>query len=156
MNRILMLLPLALLATVPHAQQTKARVAFVNVDTLIKAMPNSAAYLKVMTQADTDLKAKRTSLQTLATKASSTGVAADRQAVTMAQKAYNTLQADYTKKIQAAFTPLSTKLNAAVAQAAKANGFSVVMDEKVAAQTHLVLYADKGTSLTAAAQKLLK
>ncbi len=151
-----MLLPLALLATVPHAQQTKARVAFVNVDTLIKAMPNSAAYLKVMTQADTDLKAKRTSLQTLATKASSTGVAADRQAVTMAQKAYNTLQADYTKKIQAAFTPLSTKLNAAVAQAAKANGFSVVMDEKVAAQTHLVLYADKGTSLTAAAQKLLK
>ncbi|THF85746.1 OmpH family outer membrane protein [Deinococcus sp. KSM4-11] len=156
MNRILMLLPLALLATVPHAQQSKARVAFVNVDTLIKAMPNSAAYLKVMTQADTDLKAKRTALQTLVAKASTTGAAADRQAVTKAQQAYNTLQTDYTKKIQAAFAPLSSKLNAAVAKAAQANGFSVVMDEKVAAQTHLVLYADKGISLTAAAQKLLK
>ncbi|GHF49192.1 outer membrane protein [Deinococcus metalli] len=156
MNRILILLPLALLATVPRAQQPKPRVAFVNVDTLVKAMPNNAAYVKVMTQADTDLKAKRAAIQTLAAKASASGSAADRQAVTKAQQAYTTLQADYTKKLQTAFAPLSTKLNAAVAQAAKANGFAIVMDEKVAAQTQLVLYADKGTSLTAAVQKLLK
>ncbi|WP_295815433.1 OmpH family outer membrane protein [uncultured Deinococcus sp.] len=156
MNRILMLLPLALLATVPHAQQPKSRVAFVNVDTLVRAMPNSAAYTKAMTQAETDLKARRASLQTLLAKASSSGSAADRQAATKAQQAYATVQADHTKKIQAAFAPLSTRLNAAVAQAAKANGFTVVMDEKVAAQTSLVLYADKSTSLTAAVQKLLK
>lgn len=151
-----MLLPLALLATVPHAQQSKSRVAMVTVQTLIKALPGNASYLALMTKADTDLKARQASLQTLAAKAASTRSAADRQALTKAQQAYTALRADYDKQIQTAFKPLASKLNAAVAQAAKANGVSVVMDDKVAAQTGVVIYADPGVNLTNAVLKVLK
>lgn len=155
-NKILMLLPLALLATVPQAQQGKSRVAMVNVQTLIKALPGNASYLALMTKADKDLKARQASLQTLVAKANTTRSAADRQAVTKAQTSYTALRADYDKQIQTAFKPLGTKLNAVVAQVARANGVSIVMDDSVAAQTGIVIYADPGANLTSAVVKALK
>lgn len=156
MKRFFLLLPLAALLTAPHAQTGKSRVAMVNVQTLVKAMPGNAAYIKVYNQSETDLKAKQASLQTLAAKAAASKSAADQQALTKARQAYATSQQTYQKQIAEAFKPLATKLNAAVAQAAKANGFSVVFDERVAAQTSLVIYASEATNLTAAVQKLLK
>ncbi|PNY82178.1 OmpH family outer membrane protein [Deinococcus koreensis] len=156
MNKVLMLLPLALLATVPHAQQSKSRVAMVNVQTLIKAMPGNASYLALMTKVDKDLKSRQASLQTLAAKAATTRSTADQQALTKAQQAYTAQRADYDKQIQTAFKPLGTRLNTVVAQVARANGISVVMDDTVAAQTGLVVYADPTANLTNAVLKALK
>ncbi|MFC4425319.1 OmpH family outer membrane protein [Deinococcus navajonensis] len=162
MNRPLSFLPLGLLAlglttVAPHAQQGKSRVAFVNVQSAVKAMPGSASYLQVVTKTDADLQSRQKNIRALATKASSSNKAADRQALASAQQAYAKVQAESARKVAAAFKPLTSKLNAAIARAAKANGYSVVLDQRVAAQTGLVVYAnDSTTNLTNAVIKALK
>ncbi|GAA5437531.1 hypothetical protein Daqu01_02666 [Deinococcus aquaticus] len=154
MNKFMIILPLALLTTVPHAQQSKSRVGILNVQTVVKAMPGSKTYLDLNAKATADLTAKQKNLQALAAKATTT---ADRAALTKAQQAYAAARADYAKRIDVAFQPLSKKVNAAVAKVAKANGYTVVFDEKVAAQTSLVVYANEAaTSLNAAVIKELK
>ncbi|WP_229779447.1 OmpH family outer membrane protein [Deinococcus knuensis] len=150
----MIILPLALLTTVPHAQQSKSRVGFLNVQTVVKAMPGSKTYLDLNAKATADLAAKQKNLQALAAKAST---AADRAALTKAQQAYAAARTDYTKRIDTAFAPLSKKINAAVAKVARANGYTVVLDEVVAAQNSLVVYANEGaTNLNAAVIKELK
>lgn len=156
MNKFLFLLPLALLATVPHAQQSKTKLGFINVQAAVKAMPNSKAYLDLSAKIDKELQAKQKNLQTLATKAAATRSAADRQALTKAQQALVTSQNTYQQQLAKAFQPLASKLNAAVAKTAKANGYSVVLDQRVAAQSSLVVYANPTTDLTNAVIKALK
>ncbi|MCD0158190.1 OmpH family outer membrane protein [Deinococcus sp. 6GRE01] len=154
MNRFMLLLPLALLTTVPHAQQSKNRVGILNVQTVVKAMPGAQAYLDLNARASSDLAAKQKNIQALAAKAST---AADRAALTKAQQAYAAARTDYAKRIDAAFKPLGTKMNAAVAKVARANGYTVVLDERVAAQTSLIVYANEGaTNLNNAVLKELK
>ncbi|GAA0522136.1 OmpH family outer membrane protein [Deinococcus depolymerans] len=154
MNRIMLILPLALLTTVPHAQQSKNRVGILNVQTVVKAMPSAKAYLDLNARAASDLAAKQKSVQALAAK---TATAADRAALTKAQQAYAAARADYAKRIDEAFRPVGTKMNAAVAKVARANGYTVVLDERVAAQTSLIVYANEGaTNLNNAVIKELK
>ncbi|MBZ9749324.1 OmpH family outer membrane protein [Deinococcus sp. HMF7604] len=157
MTRFLFLLPLALLATVPHAQQAKSRLGIVNVQQAVKALPESKAYLDLNSKVAADLAAKEKALSELNAKAAASRSAADRAALTKAQQAYSAARADYAKRIDTTFAPLATKLNAAVAKVAKANGYSVVLDEQVAAQTSLVVYANESaTNLTQAVIKSLK
>ncbi|GGK32411.1 hypothetical protein GCM10008955_27910 [Deinococcus malanensis] len=157
MTRVLILLPLALLATVPHAQQSKSRVAFVNVQAAVKAMPGSASYLQLVTKTDADLIAKQKNIQSLASKASASNTAANRQALNNARQAYTKTQTQYAQQVAEAFKPLASKLNSTIARVAKANGYSVVLDQRVAAQTNLVVYAnDSATNLTNAVVKALK
>lgn len=156
MNRFLMLLPLALLATVPHAQGAKNRLGLVDVQAAVKALPASKAYLDLSARVDADLKGKRAKIDTLAARAASTGSAADRKALLDAQQAYNSAQTGYQSRLSAAFQPVSVKVNAAVARVAKANGYSVVMDRQVAAQTRLIVHASSTADLTAAVIKALK
>lgn len=157
MKKLLILLPLALLATAPHAQQAKNRVGFVNVQAAVKALPNSKAYLDLTAKIDADLKARQKNLQTLSAKAASTRASADVQALNKAQQSYATAQNSYQQQLNKAFAPLATKLNATVAKVAKANGYTVVLDPRVAAQSRLVVYANSATTdLTAAVIKALK
>lgn len=157
MNRILILLPLALLATVPHAQQSKSRVAFVNVQAAVKAMPGSANYLQLVTRTDADLLARQKNIQALASKAATSNTAANRQALNDARQTYTKTQTQYAQRVDEAFKPLAGKLNTTIAKVAKANGYSVVLDQRVAAQTNLVVYAnDSATNLTNAVLKALK
>ncbi|MDB5046328.1 MAG: outer rane chaperone OmpH [Deinococcus sp.] len=152
-----LLLPFALMVTVPHAQQSRSRVGFVNVQAAVKAMPNSAAYLKLDASVTADLSAKAKNIQALAAKAASSRSAADRQALVKAQQALQTTQTGYQSRLNTAFAPLATKLNATVAKVAKTSGFTVVFDQSVAAKTGLVVYANtQTTDLTAAVIKALK
>lgn len=155
MNRFLTLLPLALLATVPHAQQSKNRVGLVNVQSVIKSMSGSKTYLDLNAKSSSDLKARQAALQTLATKAAR-GSATDKAALTKAQQDYAKARDSYVKQIEAAFKPLATKLNTAVAKVAKTNGYSIVMDASVAAQTSLIVHANPGVDLTQAVIKEVK
>lgn len=157
MNKVLILFPLALLATVPHAQGARNRLGLVDVQAAVKALPASKAYLDLSARVDADLKAKRGQIDELAARAVATGSAADRKTLLDAQGAYNSAQSGYRKRIATAFQPVAAKLNAAVAQVARANGYSVVMDQQVAAQNRLVIYANSSaTDLTAAVIKALK
>ncbi|PTA69222.1 OmpH family outer membrane protein [Deinococcus arcticus] len=157
MNKMWLILPLALLSTVPHAQQAKSRLAIVNVQQAVKALPDSKAYLDLNAKVAADLNARQKALQDLSARAAATRSAADRQALAKAQQAYASARDNYATRIDAAFKPLATKLNAAVAKAAKANGYTIVFDEQVAAQTSLVVYANEtATNLTPAVIKNLK
>lgn len=157
MNRkLLLLLPLALLATVPRAATSKTRVGFVNVQAAVKAMPNSKTYLDLTTKLDADLQAKQKNLQTLVGKANSTRAAADIQAAQKAQQAYASAQTNAQQQLNKAFQPLASKVNAAIAKTARANGFSVVLDQRSAGQSGLVVYAAQDTDLTSAVLKNLK
>ena len=160
MNRIfpmVLILPVALLLTAPNAQQRKSRVGFVNVQQAVTTLPGSAGYLKLSKSADADLKAKQDNIQKLAAKAAKSRSAADRQALAKAQQSFASAQKGYQQRLQTEFKPLATRLNAAVASAAKSSGFTVVLDRRVAAQSNLVVYANNtATDLTPAVVKLLK
>ncbi|GGL83728.1 hypothetical protein GCM10010840_21930 [Deinococcus aerolatus] len=152
----MLLLPLALLATVPHAQSARNRVGLVDVQAAVKALPASKAYLDLSARVDADLEGKRQKIDALAARAAATASAADRKALLDAQQAYNSAQTGYQGRLTTAFQPVSVKLNAAVAKVARANGYSVVMDRQVAAQTRLIVYANSTADLTAAVIKALK
>ncbi|GGQ98498.1 OmpH family outer membrane protein [Deinococcus ruber] len=158
MKKFILLAPLALFALQPHAQTSKYKVGIVNVQTVVKSMPGSASFLAISKKADTTLQAEAKSVATLQTKASSrTASNADRAAYSAAVKKYQTDSQSFDKQLKAAFAPLSSKVNAAVASAAKANGYSVILDQRVAASTKLVIYANlKSTDLTAAVTAKVK
>ncbi len=155
MNRFLIIAPLALLATVPHAQQTKSRVGVVNVQAVIKNMSGSKTYLDLNAKSASDLKTRQATLQILATKAAR-GNAADKAALTKAQQDYAKVRDGYLKQIDTAFKPLAAKVNAAVAKVAKANGYSIVMDANVANESNLIVHANPSVDLTQAVQKEVK
>ncbi|MFC4455762.1 OmpH family outer membrane protein [Deinococcus sonorensis] len=152
MKTWMLLAPLALLVTVPHAQQAKARVGIVNVQLVVQAMPGGANYVALSKKADTDLQARTQKVQELAARLrSGKATAADRTAYVDAQKAYTTTAQSYSKQLSTAFTPLASKVNAAVAAVAKSSGYSVVLDRRVALTNGLVVYAnEQATDLTAA------
>lgn len=153
----LLILPLALLATVPHAQQTRSRVGFVDVQQAVAAMPGSSAYLALSKRVDADLSAKQASLQKLAAQATRTRSTADRVALQKAQQGLVSAQQGYQGRLATAFGPLASKLNSTVAGVARGSGFTVVLDRRVAAQSKLVIYANtQVTDLTPAVVRALK
>lgn len=157
MKPLLLILPLALIATVPHAQQARSRAGFVDVQQLVAALPGSANYLSLSKKADADLVAKQKNLQQLATRAGTSRSAADRQALQKAQQAYASAQQSYQGRLNKEFTPLAGRINSAVASVAKSTGFTVVFDRRVAAQSKVVVYANlASTDLTPAVLKALK
>ena len=127
MNRFLILAPLALLATVPHAQQSKNRVGVVNVQNVIKNMSGSKTYLDLNTKSSADLKAR-----------------------------LGGIFVGFTREIETAFKPLATKVNTAVAKVAKTNGYSIVLDANVANATNLIVHANTAVDLTQAVLKEVK
>lgn len=156
MKRFLILAPLALLMTVPHAQQTKKRVGMVNLQQVVKAMPGSKSYIDATASADKDLIARQKTIQTLLVKANSSRKPADIQALNTAQTAYTKAQANHQQTLAKAFQPLAVKINAAVAKVAKANSYSIVFDQRVAAQSKVIVYADASTNITNAVIKAIK
>lgn len=156
--KALWLLPLALLSLQPHAQQSKTRLGIVSVQTVVAVLPGGSGFAALSKKADTDLQTQAKSVQALLVKANTPGAtAAARTAYTAAAKKYQTATQSYQKQLQTSFAPLATRVNAAVASVAKANGFSVVMDARVARDAHLIIYANtQATDLTAAVTAKLK
>lgn len=152
---LLLLAPAALLLTVPQAQKGASKVAVVNVDQVLQKVAGGQAVADLRKKADADLQAQGKKIQALQQKANPT--AADRQALDTAIKTFNAAQQNYAKQIATKFQPVATKVNTAVAAAAKAGGFAVVFDAGVAQRTGLIIYADaNATNLTSAVIKQLK
>lgn len=156
-HRILLVLPLFLITTIPHAQQKRSRVGFVNVTQIVAAVPGGAAYLDLRKKVDADLNARAKTIDQLATKAARTRTAADRQALTKAQQSFASSQKSYQTRLNTAFKPVANRVDSAIAAVAKSSGFTVVLDRDVAARSKLVVYANTAsTDLTAAVVKAIK
>ena len=157
MKYALLLLPLALLSTVPQAQKSRSRVGFVDVQQAVAALPGSSAYLSLSKRVDTDLSAKRINIQKLSAQAARTRSSSDRAALQRAQQSFLSAQQGYQGRLATAFKPLASRLNTTVAGVARGSGFTVVLDRRVAAQSGLVVYANIGaTDLTPAVVRALK
>ncbi len=158
MKRMLLLAPLALLFTQPHAQGSKSKVGIVNVQTVVASMPGGAPFVTLSKQADLDIQTQTRSLQALRAKAANrAATAADRAAFTSAQKSFQALAVKYDKQLQTAFVPLANRVNSAVTYVARSGGFSVVLDHRVAQSSGLVLYANsQATDMTAAVTARVK
>lgn len=155
--KLLLLTPLALLLTAPSAQKAGTKIAVVNVQKVLAATPGGADVAALRKQADADLKKQSDAVRALQQKVAGGGTAADRQALDTATKTFNAANAKYQQQIQAKFEPVSKTVNAAVAAAAKAQGYGLVFDGAIAQQTGLVIYADlKSTDLTDSVIKQLK
>ncbi|MGY2895311.1 OmpH family outer membrane protein [Deinococcus sp. UYEF24] len=156
--KVVLLAPLALFALQPHAQQSKTKLGIVNVQTVVAALPGSAGYVALTKKADADIQAQAKSVQALLAKASAAGATtASRAAYTTAAKKYQASAQSYQKQLQVSFAPLASRVNAAVAVVAKAGGFSVVLDQRVARDTRLIIYANSQTTdLTPAVTAKLK
>ena len=156
--KLLLAAPLALLLSAPHAQKAGTKIAIVNVQKILAATPGGQSVAALRKQADADLNKQAAAVRDLQQKtAGGAATAADRQALDTAIKTFNAANAKYQKQIQAKFEPVSKTVNAAVAAAAKVQGYALVLDGAIAQQTGLVIYADlKSTDLTDAVVKQLK
>ena len=158
-KKAVVLAPLALLlVSAPHAQKSGMKVGIVNVQKVLAAAPGGASFASIRKQADADLGAQAKKIQALQQKIASGGAtAADRQTLDTSVRTYNAAQEKYNKQLSTNFTPVKKTVDAALASAAKAQGFALVLDYAVAQQSCLVIYADsKATDLTAAVIKQLK
>lgn len=157
LTHLLLTAPLFLLATTPQAQQKRARVGFVDVEQVVAAVPGSASYLDLRKRVNADLEKRQRSIQDLSARAARTKSAADRNALASAQQSFVSAQKNYQGRLAAAFKPVSSRVDGAIANVAKGSGFTVVFDKQVAARSGLVVYANiAATDLTPAVLKVIK
>lgn len=138
----------------PHAQTTPQKVGFVEVGRLLAAHPADKDIKAIQAKADKELGDIDKQIKAIDAKGASAS-AAEKQTREALVKTIQAKAADYDKQMEPKIATVEKSVDAAVAAAAKANGFSVVMNREVAAQG-LVVYADGSADLTEQAIKSMK
>ncbi|MFC4425318.1 OmpH family outer membrane protein [Deinococcus navajonensis] len=142
----------------PHAQTPAQKVGFVDVAQVLAAQPAGKELNELQKKANAELGELDKQVKAIDAKGTAaTAAEKDKRATLVSTiqakaKAYDTQMTQLQPKITAAEKAADT----AVSSVAKANGYSVVMDRNVAANSGLVIYAEDNTDLTAAAIKALK
>lgn len=140
----------------PHAQTPAQKIGFVNVSKLLAAHPNDKDIKDLNAKADAELKGLDTQIKAIDAKGANASAAEKQQRDTLVATLKS--KADtYNKQIDPKVAAVEKAVDTAVGAVAKSNGYAVVMDQAVAAQSGLVIYADPATTdLTDAALKVLK
>ena len=134
------------------AQETSTRIVFVNSQAAIAAHPAGAQASQVEEQARQELQEIQGSIEQLAARAR-----AGEQLTPEEQEPYQTLlttlqsvQQRYQAEFGAAAGPAIEAVNAAIADIAEENGYSIVLDALAAGPqgTNLVVYAQPGLDIT--------
>lgn len=153
------LAPVALIAAfglgtlAPHAQTTAQKVGFVDVDALFAAHPANKDVIALRDSLNKDAALTDTvnKLRAIDAKGANATAAEKQQR--------DTLLATYNAKVKPLndkTSQVETAIDKALGDYAKSNGFSVVMDRAVAAQSGLVIYADPGTDVTEAVKRTVR
>ncbi|AFZ65920.1 OmpH family outer membrane protein [Deinococcus peraridilitoris] len=155
------ILPLAVIGALafgtlaPQAQNTAQKMAYVDVQAVVKAHPQFGALDTLNKQAEAALKPTRDSITTIQNKGQN-ATAAERQQYDQLVKTYQTNAKTWEDRINAQNKPILESVNAAVATAAKAQGVTMVLDKNIAATSQLVIYADPSLDLTSAVTAQIK
>ncbi|WP_027480662.1 OmpH family outer membrane protein [Deinococcus pimensis] len=156
------LVPLAVLGTLafgalaPHAQNTAQKLAYVDVQSVLKAHPKYGELDALNKQAQAALKPTQDKIAAIQQKGNN-ATAADRQTLDALAKTYQADAQKWQKQIQDKTDPVLAQVNTAVAATAKAQGVTMVLDKNIAATSGLVIYADeKSLDLTSAVSAQLK
>lgn len=158
------LAPVALVAAfglgtlAPHAQTTPQKVGFVDVQTIMNAQPVGKELTELRKKADAELGALEKQIRDIDAKGAQ-ATAAEKQNRTTLVSTFQAKAKTYDTQIQgmqARVTAAEKAADTAISTVAKSNGYSIVMDRRVAATSGLVVFAENGTDLTDAAVKALK
>jgi outer membrane protein len=151
---------LALMGSTFKAQNAPTKVGLVDVDAVFASHPKYKDLTEIGDKANAEMEQLRTTLKIndLAAKAQAANASAkDKQDFETAKKTYDAAGAKWQKQITALQEPVDTDVNRAIANVAKAQGFSVILNRGSAAKSGLVIYADEqATNLTADVMKALK
>ncbi len=142
------------------AQDQTARIAFVDSQAAINAHPAGQKAADLKQQAQSDIGDVRTKLDDLAAKArgGQTLTPAESERYQTLLSTLDALQKRYQKDITDAAQPAVDAVDAAIQQLAKDNGYTIVMDSRVAGAggTNLVVYADPTLDITPKVIDLVK
>lgn len=143
--------------TVPSAQTRPAKIGYIFSLEVLKAHPKGAEADSLKAQFEKDLKPTADEINALRAKVGAgTATVAERQKLDTLVKTAQTKSKTWQDRIQKALTPIEAEVDAAIQQAAKAQGYAVILDGLVAQQSGLVVYADDSANLTAEVIKIIK
>ncbi len=150
MKRSFWLVPVAVLSFGAIAQDSGTKLGFVSVNALTQATPEGQALLELRRAANEELRPMQSQLGAYNQQAQAGTLSeADRAQANLLQLEYTQKIQEYQAKLDAAYSSFSQVIDPAIAQSAKDQGFSAVMNSEVAASSGLVIYADpEATSLT--------
>lgn len=140
----------ALSASNLTAQDRPSKVVYMNTQAAIHAHPAGDAIETLRAQANADIGDLVAGLQALDDKAAGgqelTPDDVDRYRTL--QTTLMTLDARYKSEIEAAAAPAMAAVNEAIAALSAENGYTMVLDAQVAAESKLVVYADPSLDIT--------
>jgi outer membrane protein len=149
-KRSFWLVPVAVLSFGAIAQESGGKLGFVSVKVLLESTTEGQAVLEVRQAANQELQPIQSQLAAYNQKAQAGTLSeADRAQLNLLQLDYTQKIQEYQAKLDAAYSSFSQVIDPAIAQTAKDQGFSVVMNSEIAASSGLVIYADpEATDLT--------
>jgi outer membrane protein len=139
----------------PQAQTPPQKVGFVDVQKLLSAHPNDKELQEIQKKATAELGELEKQIKAIDAKGASASAAEKQNRTTLVSTAQAKAKA-YDAQMQPKLTAVEKAVDTAVNTVAKANGYSIVMDRRVAQQSSLVIFAETNTDLTDAALKALK
>ena len=149
---------IAAATVIPSAQTPAQKVGFVDVDRVFATHPQASAVntqvKAIESRANTELGSLRQQMITIAEKGSN-ATAAEKQQLSQLETTFQAKFNDYNQQIAKLSAPIETSVDAAISKVAKANGYSVIMDRKTAAQG-LVVFAENSNDITDAVIKEIK
>lgn len=151
---------LALMGSTFKAQNAPTKVGIVDVDAVLASHPKYKDLTDLNEKAVKEMDQLRTSLKIndLATKAQAASASAkDKQDFDTAKKTLDNAAKKWQTQIDAVLNPVNDDIDRALGEVAKAQGFSLLLNRKVASQSQLVVYANEQvTNLTSDVMKALK
>lgn len=154
--------PLALAAAfglgtlAPHAQTPATKVGFVDVNALFAAHPADKDIKALQASANKELTELENKAKAIQAKGAN-ATAAEKQQLEQLATTYNAKLKKFDEQMSAKAKPVETSIDNAISSYAKQNGYAIIMDRTIAAQSNLVIYADPATTdLTAAVKKNIK
>ena len=128
------------------AAQDELNIAFVDAGAVLAAHPAGAQAQQLEEQARTELGEIQANVAPLLERlnAGEELTAEERSTLDLSQRTYQETQARYREEIQATIQPAEQAVDAIIQEIAQANGYTLVLNQGVAASSALVVYAEEG------------
>lgn len=137
-------------STTLTAQDQPTKIVFVDSQAAIRAHPAGAEIAALEEQARAEIEALEADLQVLIDKANSGQelTAAERDQAATLQRTLQDVRARWTARINEVAAPAEEAVTQTIAAIAQENGYTIVLDRRVAASSSLVVYAQEGLDIT--------
>ncbi len=146
---LLFTLSLIALGAAQEPQQPLS-IAFIRTSAVLAAHPAGQQAAQLTEQARTELEEIATTLQPLIARANAGETLSPEESDTLelSQRTYQETQARYQQEIEAAAQPAEAEIDAIIRQIAEESGYTLVLNQDVAASSQLIVYAEGVADIT--------